>query len=1158
MGRRAVIALGILLACCACASALDPSLDISQYAHTAWKIRDGFAKGIIYSIAQTPDGYVWLATEVGLLRLDGIRAVPWQPPAGQHLPDSQVWRLHAARDGTLWIGTTSGLASWKDGKLLQHPELGDRAVDALFEDRGGTIWVGTSNLPNGRLCAIQGGKGQCYGEAGTLGPVNCVYEDKAGNLWAGAERGLLRLKPGTPKLYVMPDSASVEALIAGDNGELLIATGNGIRRLVGDKVEAYSLPGIGGQFKPNSMLRDRNGGLWIGTEDRGLLHVHHGRADVFTQADDLSGNYVTNLFEDREHNIWVSTLTGLDRFRDFTVSTISVKQGLSNDTVLSVLAARDGSVWFGTRDGLNRWKDGQITIYRKPSARARTDGAMQEEHLNVREITGSGLPDSSVGSLGEDAQGRIWVSTNAGVGYFENDRFIPIPDAPAGKVAGIAADGAGNLWISNRSHGLVHVVGNRVVEQIPWDKLGHKDFALTLLADPLHGGLWLGLFHSGLVYWKNGQIVSSYTAKAMGSGSISDLQSDPDGTLWASTEGGLSRVNNGGVATLSSKNGLPCDNVHGMMEDNAHSVWLYMGCGLVRIARKELDAWAADPKRTIQVTVFDGTEGVRSHEIETPYSPRIAKSADGKIWFLPFDGVSFLDPQHISFNKLPPPVHIEQITAGRKTYDASNGLRLPPHIRDLEIDYTALSFVAPERVRFRYKLEGLDSDWQEAGNRRQAFYTNLPPRHYRFRVIASNNSGVWNEQDALLDFAITPAYYQTNWFRALCATAFLALLWAGYEIRVRQLRQQERKLRDVIETIPTFAWTALSDGSVDFVNHHWEEYTGFSAEKSVGSGWAAAVHPSDLKRNARKWRASVETGEPFENELRFRRADGEYRWFLVRAVPLRGAQGKILKWYGTSTDIEDRKRAEQEREILRADLAHVNRVTTMGELTASLAHEIKQPIAATVMNANACLRWLMRDQPDLDEVREAANRILRDGNRAGDIIERLRLFYKKSPPKRELVSVNEIVHEMVGLLRGEANRYAVSIRTDLAADLPQITADRVQLQQVLMNLMLNAIEAMKETGGVLTVKSQLDQDGRVTISVSDTGVGLPAETADQIFNAFFTTKPQGSGMGLAISRSIVESHGGRLWATPNAGRGATFHFTLPTAAEVVKVPATGT
>ena len=378
--------------------------------------------------------------------------------------------------------------------------------------------------------------------------------------------------------------------------------------------------------------------------------------------------------------------------------------------------------------------------------------------------------------------------------------------------------------------------------------------------------------------------------------------------------------------------------------------------------------------------------------------------------------------------------------------------------------------------------------------------------------------------------------------------AHLGRVFNDTALRLRDLyanlQKSEDRLRLAIDTIPALVWSARADGSVDFVNQRWEEYTGLSLEEGLGWKWGETVHPDDIERFVREWRTTVASGEPMRTEVRVRGADGEYRWFLVRNVPLRDENGNIVKWYGSSTDIEDRKRAEQ----LQADLAHINRVTTMGELAASLAHEIKQPIAATVTNASACLRWLNRDQPDLDEIREAANRIVEDGKRAGDIIDRLRSLYKNSPPQRELVEVNEIVHEMVTLLRGEANRYRVSIRTDLAADLPRIAADRVQLQQVLMNLMLNGIEAMKETGGVLTVKSQLDQDGRLTISVHDTGVGLPAEKADQIFSAFFTTKPQGSGMGLAISRSIVESHGGRLWAVTNSGRGATFHFTLPTAA----------
>jgi PAS domain S-box-containing protein len=367
-----------------------------------------------------------------------------------------------------------------------------------------------------------------------------------------------------------------------------------------------------------------------------------------------------------------------------------------------------------------------------------------------------------------------------------------------------------------------------------------------------------------------------------------------------------------------------------------------------------------------------------------------------------------------------------------------------------------------------------------------------------------------------------------------------------YRVRIQQVRSQERKLRDVIETIPTFAWTALPDGSVDFVNRHWQEYTGLSTEKTIGSGWREAAHPEDLERNVEKWRASLATGEPFEDEVRYRRAaDGQYRWFLSRAVPLRDGRGKILKWYGTSADIEDRKRAEQEREQLRADLAHVNRVSILGELAASVSHELKQPIAAAITNAKTCMRWLKRDQPYVDEAIEATSRIVKDGTRATEIIDRLRSLYKKSPPQRELVDVNEIVREMLVLLRGEANRYSISTRTELATDLPKITADRVQLQQVFMNLILNAIEAMKDTAGELIIKTELGQGGQLLISVSDTGVGLPAEKTDQIFNAFFTTKPQGSGMGLAISRSIIESHGGRLWASANNGRGATFQLTLP-------------
>jgi PAS domain S-box-containing protein len=364
------------------------------------------------------------------------------------------------------------------------------------------------------------------------------------------------------------------------------------------------------------------------------------------------------------------------------------------------------------------------------------------------------------------------------------------------------------------------------------------------------------------------------------------------------------------------------------------------------------------------------------------------------------------------------------------------------------------------------------------------------------------------------------------------------------------LQREESKLREAIETIPAMAWIAGPEGAVEFRNQRWVEFTGLSQLGSADGFGKTTIHPEDLDRVVRRLSASFASGEPFEEEMRIRRIDGEYRWFLSRAVPLRNKRGKVVKWNGAATDIQDRKRAEE----LQADLAHTNRVSTMGELVASIAHELAQPITATTNNAKASLRWLQRDPPDLTQLRKGIEQIIEAGIFAAEIIDRLRSLYKKSSPKQELVTINDVIGEMVLLLRSEANEHAVSIRTDLVADLPKITADRVQLQQVLMNLMLNGIEAMKETGGVLTVKTGQGSDGQVLISVSDTGVGLPAGSADEIFNAFFTTKPQGSGMGLAISKSIVEAHGGRIWATVNEGLGATFHFTVPAAPAATKLP----
>jgi len=407
-----------------------------------------------------------------------------------------------------------------------------------------------------------------------------------------------------------------------------------------------------------------------------------------------------------------------------------------------------------------------------------------------------------------------------------------------------------------------------------------------------------------------------------------------------------------------------------------------------------------------------------------------------------------------------------------------------------------------------------------------------------------------------LDTFFTAPLFRPAMREPLDVVAPVAFLTTSFVItrlmsRVRKSFQEIQALKDqlrlAIDTIPGLVWSALPDGSAEFLNQRWLDYTGLSLKEGLDWGGKVAVHPDDLARFMDEWRAALAEGKPLETEARLRRADGEYRWLLIRAVPLRDETGKIVKWYGTSTDVEDLKRAEEALSKSHAELAHVTRVMTMGELAASIAHEVNQPLSAIVNNGGACLRWLNGAAPDLDEAREAARRIIRDGNRAGEVITRIRALLRKTDAEKARLDINQTIREVVKLTRNESARKGVTLRMDLAADLPPVLGDRVQLQQVILNLVMNGVEAMASTPArprELLIRSRQYESDKALVAVQDSGVGLDGQDLEKIFDAFYTTKPRGMGMGLAISRSIVEDHGGRLWAAPNDGPGATFQFTL--------------
>jgi signal transduction histidine kinase/ligand-binding sensor domain-containing protein len=778
---RVVVGLALLLACGSPAIALNVTLDIDQYAHNTWTIRQGFFTGPALSLAQTPDGYLWVGTESGLFRFDGVRTVRWQPRGDERLPHETIPKLLVSRDGRLWIGTLEGLASWKDNRLVTYPELSGQVVDALAEDSQGTVWVGTIGVPTARLCAI-GTTVRCTGNDGRLGNgVFSLLVDR-GTVWVGAATGLWRWTPEHPTRYVTPFIAD---LLRPTSGGLVLATPDGIAELVGERIEPYRTLGVSQRLDSKRLLVDRDGGIWIGTTRAGLLRLHQGRVDVFTTAQGLSGDAISALFEDREGNIWVATNEGLDRFRELPVALMSKRQGFAADVGFSVLSARDGSIWVGSGNGVTRWSNGQTTIYR----------------------TASGLPDNRVGTLFQDSRGRILAATLSGLATFTDGRFSRVPSTlPTRVIYNIVEDRSGNFWMTEQDQGLIHMTGDDVITRTPWAALGRVDHGTAMVEDRTRAGLWIGFYKGGVAFVKDGAVRASYgPADGLGVGRVSELQIDADGTLWAATAGGLSRISGQGIATLTSRNGLPCDSAHWMVTDRDRARWLMLSCGLARISYSEWARWLADSSRSIKSVVFTSTDGVRSQSSPIGFTPSAARLPNGRLWFASPNGIAVIDPAHLANNGVAPAAAIEQIVADRITYDRTTdsgaAVRLPARTDDVQLDYTALSLAAPEKVQFRYRLDGRDKDWQEVGNRRQAFYTDLGPGQYRFRVTAADSTGGWSDTAAMLDFSIAPAYYQTTWFLALSAGLIAALVWSAHRIRVRILETHEREISALNERL---------------------------------------------------------------------------------------------------------------------------------------------------------------------------------------------------------------------------------------------------------------------------------------------------------------------------------------------------------------------
>src|SRR5271157_2577888 len=764
--------------------ALDPNKRLTQYMHTSWRIQDGSAPVGIEAISQTLDGYLWLSSDSqGLYRFDGVRFLPWTlSPNGKTI--NTIVKVYGDHAGGLWALGNSEIVHLKGGVVTSRFELeGLQSFQNMSEDPDGSLWVVRANnaVADAPLCHITERAVKCFGKSDgiPISPVDTLLADGKGGFWLGGQTALVHWHDGVSDLYPVEALKSnagqhgIVSLALGPDGSLWVGIqaegrGLGLGRLMGGIVKPFVTPTFdGSKVVVNPMISDHDGNLWVGTLGKGIFRIHDNVVDHYQQTDGLSSDTVLDLFEDREGIVWAVTSNGIDSFRNPSVTTFSAREGLAADAAAGVLASRDGTIWVANAGSLDQIKDGKVSSIR----------------------TGSGLPGHQVSSLLEDHAGNMWVGVDDGLYLFKSGRFRRLPEPnhqPLGMVVGMTEDNDGDIWAECLSNPrkLVRIRDFQVREEFPASQIppGH-----SLASDP-HGGIWIATKKGDIALFRNGVLETKFPLNPGGDPFNRQIVSKADGSILAGSEDGLVEWRQAKVHRMTTKNGLPCNSVISFIEDKENRWWLHTGCGVVQFPDSELERWRANPEAVVQTRVFDVLDGARP--AGGPSFNTAAYSSDGRVWFATGFVVEMVDPSRLSQKALPAQTYIESLVADRKEFKATPNLKIPPNPRDLQIDYTSPTFSIPQKVNFRYRLDGYDRDWHEAGTRRQAFYTDLPPGKYSFRVISCNRDGVWNESAAKLDFSIAPAYYQTNWFRGLCAAFFLALLWAAYQWRVRQLQHQ--------------------------------------------------------------------------------------------------------------------------------------------------------------------------------------------------------------------------------------------------------------------------------------------------------------------------------------------------------------------------------
>lgn len=991
--------------------ALDSARPLNRYVHESWGTDDGLPQPTVRAIVQTRDGYLWLGTDDGLARFDGVRFTVFDGRNVAALRSNAILALLEDRAGNLWIGTHGGgLTRYRDGAFsaLTHERgLTSDFVYALHEDRAGILWIGARR----GVTQLDRGKIGRHPEL-QAGTVWSIEQDRAGTMWLGSDlNGLTRIERGVVTHYdtrtTLPHDA-ITVIRQLRDGRVVIGTnGAGLYEWNDGRFVPFRASGTLPGRAITALLEDASGNLWIGT-NVGLARATRGVMSTGAPGE-LAHVEITAITEDAEGSLWIGTNgAGLHRLREGKAQTLTTADGLPGDMTQSVMHDRDGNVWVGTRDGAARIaRDGSVTTL----------------------TTRNGLPNHIVKSLFQSSDGAIWLGTDLGgvvrITAAGLRTTILDPNIPDNTIRAFAEDREGGVWVGTNGGPLT-----RFTNGVPSARIdarpGMPRLFVRAMASTAHGSLWIATDGNGLVHLRNGELVKVWTeADGLSRDGLRSLYIDRAGTVWIGTDGGgLNRLRDGRITAIQTRHGLFDDLILQIIEGDDGRLWMSSHRGVFAVDKRAIDAFDGRAHDRVSCLVIDDHDGMRSRDCSGGSQPAGAKSSDGRLWFPTNDGVAVIDPRELHRNSQPPPVHIERVVAERNVLAGRDAFELPRGTKLLEISYTALSLVVPERVRFRYKLEGYDDDWIDAGARRTAYYTALRPGRYRFRVIAANDDGVWSERGATASINLRPYFYQRPSFVVFVLILLIAAVWTLVALRIRRIRDD-------------------------------------------------AARDAELKRR----------------------------------------------------------------------MEVVERMEALGQMASGIAHDFNNTLMAAYPWAEA----LRREYPNDARIQQAANSICGAVERAKNVTHQLLDFAQPKLPAVTCVNLGELAANAVSMARATIPP-EIDIRLRVEPRGVLATGDEAKLAQVLLNLLLNARDAMPGGGAItVDVRHPDDANGFVLLSVSDTGSGIDPAIREHIFDPFFTTKAvgKGTGLGLAVVHRIVEDHRGTIRVESAPGKGTTFHVLLP-------------